>query len=48
MFEFTEPGGSVHTRTSFKGSGDDGVHATVKAAGGANENEAVPDVKSMR
>ncbi len=48
LFELTEPGGSVHTSTSFKGSGDDGVHATVNAAGGANENDAVPDVKSMR
>ncbi len=48
MFELTDPGGSVHTSTSFKGSSDDGVHATVNAAGGADECTAVPDVKSMR
>ncbi len=33
LFEAVDPGGSVHTSTSFKGSGDDGVHATVNAAG---------------
>ena len=40
LFELKDPGGSVHTSTSFSGSGDDGVHATVNAAG-ADEGNVV-------
>ena len=38
LFELKDPGGSVHTSTSFSGSGDDGVHATVNAAGADDGN----------
>ena len=47
LFELEEPGGSVHTSTSFKGSSDDGEHATANATGD-DDGAAVADVNSMR
>jgi hypothetical protein len=47
FLELKEPGGSVHTSTSFRGRRDVGVHVTVNAAG-VDDGNVVEVAKSMR